>query len=237
MKLESLDLWEEQDLFRERKRDELGFIGSVRIRFSDGETMIDSSALPEQEGLYCVCDEFFSFLSSEQGGYLFKSRAAMEAFCEDHFRSHIPYSFNRECLGFRILTDDFAFYIACTPWNEKCEAVVYVYDRHLLMTALASKHRLPESCFGVLPYTGERIRIRFGMREVERFPQYGCNTLENSVFADNENKISKVSKRQRCAMECGVMYGWHHPLADPAGYDEEGNFVGKDEINEKRKKR
>lgn len=236
MKLETLDLWEEQDLFKERAEGKLGFIGSVRLRFDNENTVIDSSGLPEKENLFCTCDEFFSLFSSEQGGFLFKDKAAMEAFCSEHFRSHIPYTFRRECLGFRVLTDVFAFYIAVTPWNEKCAAAIYIYDRKTLMTGLAAAHGLPEKCFGVLSYSGERILIHFGEKDVERLPQYGGNADENGRFADNENCKSKVSKRQRAAMECGVMYGWHHPLAVPAGYDDDGNYVGTEENTKKRKR-
>ena len=226
MKLEALELWEEQELFHENDQDELGYIGAFRVRFTEDGLLSYNSNITVDENLQNECCSLIDFLKTEQGCFLLKSKSAMEACCADRFRCHIPYTFNRECLGFRVVTEEYIMYIACTPWNEKNQAVIYIYRRLPLMTALANRLGLPESCYGVLSYSGERIRIRFGMADVECFPQFGNNAVDNSAFADAENEKRKVSRGQRRAMECGVMYGWHHPLADPAGYDEDGNYIG-----------
>ena len=100
----------------------------------------------------------------------------------------------------------------------------YAYDRTKLMTALAKEVGLPETCCGVTPYSGERMRIRYGNNSFENFPQYGQNREKNKRYAAEQNKTLKVTKAQQAAMEGGVIYGWDTPAADPRNYDESGYF-------------
>ena len=238
MKLETLDLIEEQKLFCETTEPGLGYLGSVKIQFVAEGLRDDVTAFPGGDALHYEYEELIAFLQSEDGCFLLKDQTSLEAFCADHFRSHIPFTFNRECWGFRVLTELRAWYIACTPWHERKQATIYVYQRIPLMTTLAAARGLPESCYGVLPFTGERICIRFGTPDFERFPQYGTDAKANAAFAEEKNAELKVSRAQRAAMECGVMYGWHHPYANPRFYDGEGYYVGESENeNEKRRKK
>lgn len=101
---------------------------------------------------------------------------------------------------------------------------IYAYDRTKLMTALAKEFGLPEVCYGVTPYSGERMRIRYGDNSFESFPQYGQNREGNKQYAAEQNKTLKVTKAQQAAMEGGVIYGWDTPAADPRNYDENGYF-------------
>ena len=119
----------------------------------------------------------------------------MKTFCTDRMSDHIPYSFDRECHAFRVMTNENVWYIACTPWNERRRFTIYGYKRMPLMTALAKSRGLPESCYGVLKFTGERVYIRFGSRELERFPQYGSNAEVNRAFANEKNK--ELNLRQK----------------------------------------
>ena len=126
--------------------------------------------------------------------------------------------------GFRVLSERCAWYIACTPWNAMKPFAIYAYDRTKLMTALAKEVGLPEACHGVTPYSGERMRIRYGDNSFESFPQYGQNREGNKQYAAEQNKTLKVTKAQQAAMEGGVIYGWDTPAADPRNYDESGYF-------------
>lgn len=197
MKLERLALWAEKSLFTEQGETDKGFVGWLKGNFGTGELSL-SDMEPAGDGdrmLRYEIESLCIFLASESAGYMLRALADLKAFCRDKVHDHIPYAFNRECLGFRVLTDDYAWYIALTPWNAKRQFCFYCYDRKALMTALAKEKGLPESCYGVLKYTGERIRIRYGEDMYESFPQYGGNMVENRAFADEQNAETHLTKR------------------------------------------
>lgn len=226
MKLERLALWEERYLFTEQGETDKGFIGWLsgcsdedKMVFSDME--ISSEPISE---LRNELDELCIFLESESAGYMLRTLSSLNAFCRDKVHEHIPYSFNRECFGFRVLTEDFAWYIALTPWNPKRHVTIYCYDRKTLMGALAAEKGLPEYCYGVQPFTGERIIVRYGADCFELFPQYGANLSENRKFADERNEELNLTIEVVSAMENGVIYSWNSPAADPKNYDEKGHF-------------
>ena len=75
----------------------------------------------------------------------------------------------------------------------------------------------------------ERVFIRFGSRELERFPQYGSNAEANRAFANEKNKELKLTSAQVAAMENGAIYGWDTPAARPENYDKDGLFCPKTE--------
>jgi hypothetical protein len=93
------------------------------------------------------------------------------------------------------------------------------------MSALASVRGLPEKCYGVLPFTGERIRIRFGEDRYEDFPQYGANQVVNRQYAEEQNSPYGITLQQMAAMENGAIYGWDTPMADPRNYDKGGHYT------------
>ena len=95
---------------------------------------------------------------------------------------------------------------------------------------------MPEACYGVTPYSGERMRIRYGDNGFESFPQYGQNSVGNKQYAAEQNKMLKVTKAQQAAMEGGVIYGWDTPAADPCNYDESGYFRADAEWAKERRK-
>lgn len=173
-----------------------------------------------QSTINCV----LRFLQSEDALCVLKSLLNMTVICESHINDHIPYSFNRECWGFRILDEQLIWYLACTPWNERCHFTIYGYHRSTLLSCLAQKRGLPLFCSGVYKFTGERIRICFGIREFERYPQYGGDGNANNRYANEMNEKSGINPAQRAAMENGVIYGWETPAAAVENYDEEGKY-------------
>ena len=225
MKLEKIALWRETGLFSEQEDGSRGYLGFVRGAFDAGELhmdmgriSLDGDARYEYEALLC-------FLHSADASFLLKSAPAMASVCSERLQCHIPYAFGRECFGFRVLSEHCAWYIACTPWNAMKSVTIYAYDRIRLMTALAKEVGLPEVCCGVTPYSGERMRIRYGDNRFESFPQYGQNKEENRAYAIEQNKPYHVTRSQQAAMEGGVIYGWDTPAADPGNYDAEGHFI------------
>ena len=225
MKFESLKLWAEKDLLMDDGDTEQGFLGFFKGIFTDvGLSFAPVLFVPDNMELQAAFSMLIRFLQSEEAYGILQEKLRMETFCRDRLHDHIPYSFNRECWGFRVLTDRYAWYLACTPWNEKRHFTVYCYDRTVLMTVLASMQGLPEQCYGVLPFTGERIRIRFGEDRYEDFPQYGADQTANRQYAEDQNQPYGITPQQMAAMENGVIYGWDSPMADPDYYDSGGHY-------------
>ena len=227
MKLESLALWAEKDLLTEEGNEAIGFLATSRLWFENGTLMGSGTVMPSEY------DEVLCFLQSEDGYRLMASESSMKNLCAERLHDHVPYAFGRECFGFRILTEDHAWYIAVTPWNEKKHFTVFLYLRENLMKYLAELRGLPENCYGVNPYTGERIRVRFGADNFESFPQYGANKEENVTFANEQNGIVGITNAQVSSMVNGIIYGWETPMADVKNYDENGYF----EIAEKEERK
>ena len=225
MTLESLKLWAEKDLLMDDGKTEYGFVGYFKGLFADnGLVFAPMLFQPDSMELQSAFSMLTRFLQSEDAYGILQDRTRMELYCRDRLHDHIPYSFNRECWGFRVLADRYAWYLACTPWNEKRQFTIYCYERTALMTALASMRGLPESCYGVLPFTGERIRIRFGEDRYEDFPQYGADQVANRHYAEEQNAPFGITPQQMAAMENGAIYGWDTPMADPNHYDEGGHY-------------
>ena len=111
MKLERLALWDEKYLFTEQGETEKGFIGWLKGNFNEDRLVLSDMVMAgdndymnryELESL-CI------FLANEGAGYMLRTLSDLNAFCRDKVHDHVPYSFNRECWGFRVLTEDFAW--------------------------------------------------------------------------------------------------------------------------------
>lgn len=226
MKLESLALWDERYLMNEHGENGEGFIGWLRGVYSDGSLSLGE--LTRVRDVPCTfryeMESVICFLQSSMAEYVIRSIVDMKNFCATRLHDHIPYSFNRECWGFRVLSEEYAWYISLTPWNERSSFSIYCYNRKELMQKLAHDRGLPEYCYGILKYTGERIYVRFGASDYEVFPQHGHNANENRKFADEKNSMLNLSLAQVRAMENGVIYGWDTPAANIHNYDENGQF-------------
>lgn len=230
MKLESIAIWDEKELFYDTAADQpqYGLLGIFRGCFSEAGTLQTQYEQTGEQNRRDVEQQFSflcNFLMGEFGQYLFRSQKDMEHYCSEHMHDHVLYPFNRECWGFRVLEEDHAWYLACTPWNRGRQFTVYCYDRKVLMTGLANRRGLPEACYAVLKFTGERIYVRFGADTFEVFPQYGGRMSENLAYANEQNEPQGITLRQMAAMEGGAVYGWETPMADIRNYDEEGHFV------------
>ena len=121
--------------------------------------------------------------------------------------------------------------------NVICEKPMVPYAAQAReLTELAKEKGLPEFCYGVLKYTGERILIRYGEDLYDSFPQYGGNMVENREYATEQNQALNLTIEQVAAMENGVIFGWDTPVANPKYYDENGHFyVPVEEPKERRR--
>ena len=225
MIFESTVLWDEKELFSEFGRAEQGYMGYAKYIFTESGFGLQVNTFPDYTvEIQSAINSVLRFLQSEDALCVLKSLLNMTVICESHINDHIPYSFNRECWGFRILDEQLIWYLACTPWNERCHFTIYAYRRSILLSCLAQKRGLPLFCSGVYKFTGERIRICFGIREFERYPQYGGDGNANNRYANEMNEKSGINPAQRAAMENGVIYGWETPAAAVENYDEEGKY-------------
>ena len=239
MRFESLVLWEERTLLSEQENEEKGLLGFLRCYFTKDQKGFArdlSEWKTKDREIKEKSEALLRFLQTEDAFYILRSEVDMRNVCRDRMRDHVPYSFRRECWGFRVLTENRVWYLSCTPWNERKQFTVFGYDRKILMTLLASARGLPESCYGAYPFTGERIYIRFSDGKLESFPQYGGYLASNRAYADEKNATINVSPAQASAMENGVIYGWETPMANPNHYDENGHFfVPSEEAKERRR--
>ena len=222
MKLEELKLWRERELMSEEIPREYGFLGAIYGVFRDG-TVDCGTEFPSGFGrdIQCEFGRLVSFLQCE-GKCFLKDHGRMSDYCRSHPHARVPYKFNRECWGFRVLTNKYAWYIACTPWNDGRHFTVYCYDREVLMSSLAGEKGLVSECFGILPFTGELIVIRFGEDGYSLCAEKGATIEENKILAMAQNGMYGINRAQISAMVNGAIYGWDTPLADPENYDDNG---------------
>ncbi len=235
MKIEKTATFDETKLFHEYPVGRYGYAGYICGYFRDGSTKYNITGIELTPEIKEELERVLVFLMTESGHYLIKNKAAMEAFCRESVQCHIPYSYNRECFGFRILSEKYVFYIACTPWNENRAFNLFVYRKDELFSSLAKERGLPPYCYGITPYSGVRILIRYGEKTAEEYPQFGSRRDENQAFADEKNRGLNVTKEQEAAMVGGVTYGWDTPAAGPGNYDADGCFVPRH--NENKEKR
>ena len=88
------------------------------------------------------------------------------------------------------------------------------------------RNDLPETCFSILPSSGQLIIIRCGERGYYPSEWDTGDKEQNVELADELNEKLGVSPIQRQAMEVGSMAGWDVPGADPAKYQEDYPQMG-----------
>jgi hypothetical protein len=91
--------------------------------------------------------------------------------------------------------------------------------------------KCPAKCYSVNLVNGQLIELRAGEKGYYRlgqaWPQHECKDRKITMdeFADVLNVENGVTKNQREAMECGSMWGWEVPGANPDIYDEQGIII------------
>lgn len=222
MRLEELKLWRERELLCEEIPKEYGFLGAIYGVFRDG-TVDCATEFPSGfcNELQCAFGRLVSFLQGESE-YFMRDHEHMREYCRNHPRARVPYKFGRESWGFRVLAEKYVWYVACTPWNDGRHFTVYCYDREILFFRLAKERSLAVECYGILPFTGERIHICFGREGYAVCSDEGDKPDDNKLVVMAQNGMLGVSRSQAAAMLGGALYGWDTPLADYNQYDENG---------------
>lgn len=88
-----------------------------------------------------------------------------------------------------------------------------------------AKPVLPETCYSILPSSGEVILIRNGESGYYPTDLAWMNDAEKREFVDHRNQLLSISKAQEAAMLAGSMFGWNVPAADPSRYDNDGKPI------------
>lgn len=109
MKLESIAIWDEKELFYDTAAENLlyGLHGSFCGCFSDTgilQTQYEQAGEQNRRETEQQFSFLCSFLMSESGAYLFRSAKDMEHYCTEHMHDHVLYPFNGSAGAFGFWT-------------------------------------------------------------------------------------------------------------------------------------
>lgn len=87
------------------------------------------------------------------------------------------------------------------------------------------RNDLPETCFSILPSSGQLIIIRCGERGYYPSEWDTGNREENREIASSHNARRGITDIQEAAMLAGSMFGWNTPGANPQWYLDNARYV------------
>ena len=87
------------------------------------------------------------------------------------------------------------------------------------------RNDLPETCFSILPSSGQLIIIRCGERGYYPSEWDTGNREENREIASSHNVRRGITDIQEAAMLAGSMFGWDTPGANPQWYLDNARYV------------
>ena len=90
---------------------------------------------------------------------------------------------------------------------------------------LPFRNDLPETCFSVLPSSGQLIIIRCGERGYYPSEWDTGSRKENREIASSHNARRGITDIQEAAMLAGSMFGWNTPGANPQWYLDNARYV------------
>lgn len=90
---------------------------------------------------------------------------------------------------------------------------------------LPFRNDLPETCFSVLPSSGQLIIIRHGERGYYPSEWDTGSREENREIASSHNARRDITDIQEAAMLAGSMFGWNTPGANPQWYLDNARYV------------
>lgn len=90
---------------------------------------------------------------------------------------------------------------------------------------LPFRNDLPETCFSVLPSSGQLIIIRHGERGYYPSEWDTGSREENREIASSHNARRGITDIQEAAMLAGSMFGWNTPGANPQWYLDNARYV------------
>ena len=87
------------------------------------------------------------------------------------------------------------------------------------------RNDLPETCFSILPSSGQLIIIRCGERGYYPSEWDTGNREKNRDIASSHNESRGISDMQESAMLAGSMFGWDTPGANPQWYLDNAKYA------------
>ena len=87
------------------------------------------------------------------------------------------------------------------------------------------RNELPETCFSILPSSGQLIIIRFGEHGYYPSEWDTGSREENREIASSHNARRGITDIQEAAMLAGSMFGWNTPGANPQWYLDNARYV------------
>ena len=87
------------------------------------------------------------------------------------------------------------------------------------------RNELPETCFSILPSSGQLIIIRCGERGYYPSEWDTGSREENREIASSHNARRGITDIQEAAMLAGSMFGWNTPGANPQWYLDNARYV------------
>ena len=90
------------------------------------------------------------------------------------------------------------------------------------------RNELPDTCFSVLPSTGQLIIIKNGESGYYPSEWDTGSREENREIASGHNEQRGISDLQESAMLAGSMFGWNTPGANPQWYLDNAKYVNAD---------
>lgn len=87
------------------------------------------------------------------------------------------------------------------------------------------RNELPETCFSILPSSGQLIIIRCGERGYYPSEWDTGNREENREIASSHNVRRGITDIQEAAILAGSMFGWNTPGANPQWYLDNARYV------------
>ena len=92
-------------------------------------------------------------------------------------------------------------------------------------TCIPIRSSLPEQCYSTMPGTGEAIILKRGETGYYKTDIPFTSKEDVRELIDLYNRRLGVTPAQENAMQAGSMFGFEVPGADPANYDEHGQFT------------
>ena len=201
-----------------------GSVGYLRVDFGGNgrgfwTTWFDQHPHLKTPAFKNELDEIINSLRDDGQKPPFASRDNLAAFCAETPGKGLT----TRGSGYMIRTPDFSYYIRCLPRPGDYDIYAFAFDNRYLLPELDGKHELPDTCYSVLPSTGELISISRYEKRYSRCEGSKPNPEENRLFADTSNKIFGITRAQEEAMLAGSMFGWDVPAAEPWKYNKDGN--------------
>lgn len=219
----------EHALFFSNERNlETGCVGHFRLDFGkDGNEFwtnwFDHDSGLMTQGFKEEFNRLVNHFREDKTVPLLKNRKEMNRYCYAHPDDRIQGSWYENARGFKVQTEQYSYYLRCAPQRGDYDLYIYAYDNSRLLPFLAGE--LPDFCYTTLKENGRLITLQKGVKGYIPTSLSTDDVMRNKELAEQSNKKLGISKAQVAAMECGSLFGWDVPAADPRNYDKNGKPV------------